>query len=61
MKLLYYVSYVLSAPFYSVAWVCYWAAYCFSWFGDVIFDATTGKVWMVMHRRACSKPDKVTP
>jgi hypothetical protein len=57
MKMLYYASYVLSAPFYAVAWVFYWAAYCVSWIADAIFDATTCRAWTVLHRRACSKPN----
>ena len=59
MKMLYYSSYVLSAPFYAVAWVFYWLSYPLSWIGDTIFDATTVKAWTVLHRRACSKPNSV--
>lgn len=53
MRMLYYVSYVLSAPFFLVAWIAYGVAYCFSLIGDVIFDATTGRIWSLLHRREC--------
>ena len=57
MKTLYYASYVLSAPFYAVAWVLYGASWMINGIGDAIHDATTCKAWLVLHRRACSKPN----
>ena len=53
--MLYYASFILSAPFYALAWVSYWATYGISWVGDVIFDATTCRIWLVLHLRECSK------
>ncbi len=51
MKLLYYSTYILTAPFYAVSWVFYAAAWSFNVIGDALHDATTYK----LHRRQCGK------
>jgi len=55
VKLLYYVSYVLSAPFYLVSWIFYGLTFISEWVGDMIFDNTTNKLWLIMFRRALKK------
>lgn len=57
MIALYYASHILSAPFYLLAWLFYWAAHAMSWIGDLIFGATTYTAWRVLHRRACAKKE----
>ena len=51
MKLLYYASYVLSAPFFALSWVLYGMSYGISWVGNIIHDYTTYKAWLVLQRR----------
>jgi hypothetical protein len=55
MKTLYYLSYILTAPFWATAWVLYAASWCFSTLGDYIHDATTYKAWLVMQKRECER------
>jgi hypothetical protein len=55
MKLLYYSSYILTAPFYAVSWCFYAAAWSFNFLGDALHDATTYKAWLVLHHRECGK------
>jgi hypothetical protein len=53
MKMLYCASYVLSAPFWMVAWALFSAAWVFDWIGNFIHDKTTYKAWLVLHRKTC--------
>lgn len=55
MKLLYYASYVLSAPFYSMSWILYGTSWLFQFVGDAIHDQTTYRAWRVLHIRACRR------
>lgn len=55
MKTLYYLSFVLSAPFYAVAWALYGISAAFDWVGATIHDKTTYRVWRVLHARWCAE------
>ena len=59
MKILYYLSYVPTAPFYALAWMLYGMAWALQWIGDTIHDLTTYRAWLVLHRRACSSNNRI--
>ena len=51
MKLLFYLSYVLTAPFYALSFVLVLLGRAACWMGDVIHEGTTYRAWRVLHRR----------
>ncbi len=55
MKALYYLSYVLSAPFWALSWVCFGVAFGLCAIGGFLHDLTTYRAWLVLHRRECAK------
>jgi hypothetical protein len=55
MRLLYYLSYIPTAPFYAAGWVLYGAACGITYIGNVVHDQTTYRAWLVLHRRNCEK------
>ncbi len=55
MRLLYWLSWALSAPFYALSWALFGPAWLFSTIGDLIHDNTTHRAWCVLHRRKCDK------
>ena len=55
MRLLYYLSYIPTAPFWAVGWMLYGASWALTHIGNVIHDATTYRAWLVLHRRECER------
>lgn len=51
MKLLYYASYLLTAPFWALGWLFYGLSFVFDWIGSFIHDQTTYWIWLVIHNR----------
>jgi hypothetical protein len=51
MKFLYWLSFLLTAPFWGVAWVFYGIAWTLNHLGDTIHDLTTFRIWLILHRR----------
>lgn len=58
MKLLYWLSYIPTAPLYALSWVLYAASRVLCWTGDVIHDQTTYRAWSVLHARNCAELQK---
>lgn len=46
MKTLYFLSHVLSAPFFLVAWMFYGTSWLFNAVGGFIHDETTYRLWL---------------
>lgn len=55
MRLIYWLSYIPTAPFWAVGWVLYGASYALTYIGNTIHDATTYRAWLVLHRRECER------
>lgn len=55
MKILYYLSYILSAPFWALAWVFYGLSIGLDYVGGTIHDKTTYRAWLVLHQRDCAR------
>ena len=55
MRLLYWLSYVPTAPFWAAGWVLYGVSYALTHIGNVLHDATTYRAWLVLHRRECER------
>lgn len=55
MRLLYWLSYMLTAPFWAIAWVLCGASFALGYIGDVIHDATTYRAWLVLHQLKCER------
>ena len=55
IRLLYWLSYIPTAPFYAVSWVAFWIAQSFNWVGDWIHSHSTYKLWLVLHQRKCDQ------
>lgn len=55
VKLAYYFSYALSAPFYLASWTLYIPSYILSFVGDYIHDATTYKLWLKIYKDSLKK------
>lgn len=58
MKLLYYASYILTAPFWALGWLLYGLSFAFDWIGGFIHDKTTYQIWLVLHRRNISRLER---
>ena len=52
MRALYWASYLLSAPFFTLSWVAYGAAWVLDYAGATVHDQTTLRVWRVLHYRS---------
>lgn len=55
MKLLYWLSWIPTAPFFALSWVFYGIAWLLTFIGNTIHDQTTWRAWRVLHRRECDK------
>lgn len=55
MRLLYWLSYIPTAPFWALSWMLYGASYALRWAGNTLHDATTYRAWLVLHRRECER------
>lgn len=53
MRILYWLSYIPTAPLWAAGWVLYGAFYAITYIGNVLHDATTYRAWLVLHRREC--------
>lgn len=55
MKLLYWLSYIPTAPFFALSWLAYGLAWLLDFIGGTIHDQTTYRAWCVLHKRECAK------
>ncbi len=55
MKALYFITCLLKWPFLAVGGVFNGIGWLFCWLGFWVHDNTEGRVWTVLHRRACAK------
>lgn len=55
MKLLYWLSYIPTAPFWAVSWILFGMAFCICYVGNFIHDKTTSPLWRKIHLAECKK------
>ncbi len=55
MRVLYWLSFIPTAPFFALSWVAYGLAYLLNFIGEAIHDQTTYRAWRVLHFRACKQ------
>ena len=51
ITLLYYISYLLSAPFFLASWLLYALSWLLQFCGDTVLEYTTRPLWRLRTRR----------
>ena len=53
VRVLYWISYIPTAPLFAASWAFYGAAISVNYVGNLIHDHTTFPLWRLLHEYEC--------